>query len=365
MADILDYIDWRGDLSFESAQFNSVDNLIFSALSYINFSTYVSQDFSNPISFRELLPAFKTKTKSQEQELGLFINKKTFDLFFKAAESKRYGGCLIQAHVQILDAESETQFSATSFTFGHKQHCIAYRGTDDSILGWKEDFNMSFMETIPSQIEALNYFEKACKALRGTFILVGHSKGGNLAIYTGLQCNVKDKKRIAKIYSNDAPGFLKKTIESKNFTEIKERISSFIPEFSIIGLLLNHTIPSQIVESSQTGMMSHDPFSWQVRGPAFVPSGKLNKKSSIIDTTLKNWLSSLDTRTREQFVDSFFEAFLATKVSTLTELSVNWLKHSTTILKTLHLADSKTKETIMKSLHSLLMSYVDVKFSKK
>lgn len=365
MADILDYLDWRGDISFDISKPNEVDNLIFSALSYIDFSAYTSENHTNPISFKALLPLIKKENKNHELHLGIFINKKTIDLLIKAAQTKRFQNCLIHSHVQIHDKESETQFSATIFTYRKNKHCIAYRGTDDSILGWKEDFNMSFMEIIPSQIEALCFFKNACTNLRGSFTLVGHSKGGNLAIFAGAHCTNKEEKRIEAIYSNDAPGFHKSINESQVFDKIKNKTFSFIPEFSIIGLLLSHSIESQIVASNQTGIMSHDPFSWKVCGTSFIPSQRLDNKTVIIDTTLKTWLSELDTKKREQFVDTFFEAFLATNANTLTELSTNWLKHSATILKTLHLADSKTKEMIMKELHNLFRSYLDVRFNKK
>lgn len=364
MADILDYLDWRGDISFEASPFNEVDNLIFSALSYIDFSQFVSPKFSSSISLKKLFPLLK-KEDQNNKNLGLFINKKTIDLFFKAAQTKRFQNVLLRAHVQILDRESETQFSATTFSYEKNKHCIAFRGTDDSILGWKEDFNMAFLETIPSQIEALSYFQKAVTKISGTFILSGHSKGGNLAIYAGSQSLPKEKKRLIAIYSNDGPGFHKNITEQDSFLAIEKITQAFIPEFSIIGLLLNHRTENKIVESSETGMMSHDPFSWKVCGPRFVLSKKLDKKSDIIDTTLKNWLSELDPITREQFIDTFFEAFIATKAKTLTELSKDWFKHSTTIIKTLHLADKKNKDLIAKAMQKLFLSYIDVKFNKK
>lgn len=362
MPDMIDYLSWRGDVSFKSSPFNEIDNLIFSDLAYLDFSGILRDSFIYGIRLKELADLFASSEDLEEKsKTGMLINPKAVDLLFCAGKSERFKDCIVRGYVESLDEKNEKQFAALTFTYMKNHHFIAFRGTDDSLIGWKEDFNMAFLDSIPSQKEAAKYVHKALTVLRGSFIVGGHSKGGNLAAYAAACAGSLAVKKIKAVYNNDGPGFQASVLVRDNFKRMTKILHTFIPQSSIVGLLLEHEEGFTIVESKETGIMQHDPFSWQIKGKKFIESTSLSNESVFLDKTLKTWLSQLPAGDRELFIDAFFNVLEATQAKTLSDLAANWLKYSPSIFKSLASMDNSTRDVIKKAFHLLIQAAGSVK----
>lgn len=197
MANIFDYIKWR-DIEFERVEFNEIDNLILSRISYFPFDHIINE--KEKITLKQAYEKLKDRNKNE-----IFLQKEDIDFFPMLANSKRFGNIILSNYINKIDIEKEKQFSAITITLPNKTMYIAYRGTDNTIIGWKEDFNMSFQDLIPSQIDAVKYLENVAKNNKAKLIIGGHSKGGNLAVYAAIYCNKKIKDRILAVYNNDRP----------------------------------------------------------------------------------------------------------------------------------------------------------------
>lgn len=355
MNTILDYLEWRGDIPFSASPFNEVDALILSQLSYCDFSGVISDNISDLRNFDDVTAAFFDREKTLGiTSPGGVINPLTFKLLEKCAESERFKTLRLFAYVEELDKKTELQFSCFSALIPDGTIIITFRGTDSTLTGWKEDFNMSIMDEVPSQKQAVNYLNWIGKKNHKPIILCGHSKGGNLSVFSGAFAKPQITKRIKQIYNNDGPGFLSSVLSQKEMEKVTPKIFTFIPQASIVGRLLEHSEESMIIESSGTdGIMQHDPFSWNIKGKNFVKLEKLTKESDIVNDTIKAWLNKVDIAKRKLFVDTLFQIFEKTKIDTLTELGSNWLKTATFMLKSLNQVDPETKEVLKSEIFAL------------
>jgi len=347
MANILDYITWRGDLSFVQAPFNEVDNLILARISYLPFDKLIKEN--EVITLQE---TYKRFNEYNVEELDI-LQKEDLDLFPLVAKSNRFGKLLLSNYVNKIDLEEEKQFSVITIRLLYNTIYISYRGTDNTFVGWKEDFNMSFKELVPAQIDAVQYLEEVGKKWKGNIIVGGHSKGGNLAIYASTFCNKKIQKKIVRIYNNDGPGFNKKIIESNEYKNIVEKIYTYIPQSSVIGRLLNNEGSNIIVKSTQVGLLQHDVYSWKVLGNKFVHSEELTDGSEISTRMIKEWLEKVGPDKREQFIDILFQILNTTNAETFPKLTSKWFSNARIILKSYKDMDETSKKVISETLHVL------------
>ena len=354
MANIIDYIEWRGDLSFSAVPFNDIDALILCQISYLDFSGIVSERFKEYITLDDAASLFRSaKDFSKRRKVGAMINSQTVELLFAAASSKRFGNVKACGYTARFDLQKEEQFSATTFLTGDKHAFVAFRGTDDTIIGWKEDFNMGVLETVPAQTDALGYLTGAMKSIRGRFRVGGHSKGGNLAIYAGANIAGKFKKRIACVYNNDGPGFREETVASPEFRELVPKIRSFYPQFSIVGMLFSHADSYAVVESEQDGIMQHDPFSWHLTKDGFVSLPGFDAASEWFHDTFNAWFRALSEAERSRFVGTLFKVLQATDARTNSELEKNWWQNSAKIVGAFAKLDGPSRDNIIKTVQLL------------
>jgi len=329
MADLFEYLAWRGDLDFSQSPLNSVDSLIFSQLSYLPFDGIVpSPGEKGSISINYAAELFKEKlnmNKYSSEKLTLLF-KKDPELIEVLASSKRFGSCKLSGYVNLIDDVREIQFSAICISTGEGFSFVAYRGTDLNIVGWKEDFNMSFVDAIPAQIEAVNYLEKMACGLKGRLCIGGHSKGGNLAVYAAAYCKKQIQKRITDIYSYDSPGFRKKVLSSEGFAVIKNRIHSYIPQSSVVGMFFEHGCEQKIVKSVQFGLLQHELYSWEVTYNDLFFVDDVTLGSRFVDKTVKEWIAGQDKDQREQFLNALYSIVEDSEVKSLQEFETSWFK---------------------------------------
>ena len=349
MANVCDYVRWRGDLTLEQSEFNEIDNLILARFSYFPFDKIIREN--EIATIKELSRRFSNQDVTKLPILW----KDDVELFPLMGNSKRFGGMLATKYINKIDAEQEKQFSAITVLMPNDIIYVSYRGTDNTIVGWKEDFNMSFKSHIASQISAKQYLEEIAKEYPSSKIIIGgHSKGGNIAVYAATFASKDVKDRIINVYNNDGPGFCEDVIETPEYQEILPRVHTYIPQSSIIGRLMNHKEKYTIVESVQKGIMQHDLYSWKVLGKEFVTLKKLTNESEFIDKTIKDWLENVEPEKREQVIDAVFEILNTTEAQTMKELKANWFANAKTILGTYKNIDSDTKEMVWQTVNELL-----------
>jgi len=322
MSNILTYIKNYGELSFEKLAFNELDNLIFSQLAYINFTNIVSPQISkdNFITIKDATNKYHELYNTLNKPIGLIIPDEVLPMLKLLSNSKRFGALKLYGYIQEIDKSETKQFSSLAIEIKSNLYYIAFSGTDDTITGWKEDFNMQFMSFIPAQKAAKKYLDNYMKILKGKFILGGHSKGGNLAIYAATKCFQLKKKNIVNIYNNDGPGFNKQLLESFSYKKIENKIIHFVPESSVVGLLFNHTGKLNIVKSSQVGLFQHDAFSWKTMKTEFIECKNLSNESKLINESLKSWILQMTEKEQKEFINSLFDILESTEATTLTEL---------------------------------------------
>ncbi len=343
---MLDYLTWRGDLTFAQSGFCEVDNLLFCYLIYVNLDEVAPKMGEAAISIRELSRRFFERYTEEELEQDKSFIRFAPHVLKAMAQTDRFGNLLVQNYVNKIDFEKMLQFAAIEILLGNGTRFIAYRGTDDTIVGWKEDFNLSRGE-VPSEKEAVRYLNEVGNIRRRGQIqdirIGGHSKGGNLAVYAAACCEKEVQDRILEIYDNDGPGFVGSFIERPEVQQVRERIRRYIPESSVIGMLLEHAAGPVVVQSTQKGVMQHDAFSWEVSGTAFVRCEKLSNFAEGVNKSIREWLAEVKDEQRRQVIEDLFAVLEATEAATLTELQDGGLKNIRTIMKEIEDMNSDSK----------------------
>ena len=367
---MMDYLAWRGDLDFGACPLNEVDALILCQLSYMKFDGLVRPDFAKTkeksLTLAKLAKAFEAAPDYEERSnMGAVINPLSPELLKEAGKSRRFGELEVSAFINKIDELNDEQFSAVTFSCGRTWNFIAYRGTDDSIVGWKEDCQLAYMDSVPAQLDALAYFGAAAEALKGNFYLGGHSKGGNLALYSAAKAEGKLQKRILTVYDNDGPGFPEDFFSSPGYLAVADRIRTFVPRLSIVGMLFSNGGNYVTVENELKDMvMQHDPFSWQAGPLSFVVCDKLGDESEFVGKTLNEWFRTLSTEEKKVFVESVFQVLEGSNAKTNFDLTKNWFESLVGMKKTLDALPKSSRETMRKNIQ-LLVKIVADEFKKK
>ena len=297
MANLIDYLVWRGDIPFSVSPWNEVDGLMCAVLSYLNF--HGLQDHRG-WTLRE---AKRIDLLIEAQGNTFGPRKKMFEAM---AETARFGDCRMHHFIALTDEDASMQFSAMCMDLPDDTMAVVFRGTDNTLVGWREDFNMSYQTRVPAQQAAAYYLLKAAKLTDRPIRLIGHSKGGNLAVYAGASMPERIQNRIESIWSYDGPGMNLDVSRSDGFTRIRDKIHSYIPQTSIIGLLMEYYRPYTVVHSIAKGLEQHDPMSWQVYGEHFEEMESIDRTASVVCETLHEMLTNSTPEQRAAFVDTLF-----------------------------------------------------------
>ena len=345
MPDLFDYITWRGDISFEAAEFNAVDSLVMARLSYIPFGGAVPESMEEAVPLQDAARAILASDKP--------LRDKDAELLSRLTCEKRYSGLLLRGWRERREESAQEQFAAVTIDSGGTRF-LSFRGTDDSFVGWKEDFNMTFMLPVPSQLAALNYL---CEAEAGAekLMLGGHSKGGNLAVYASAYADERVKSKIAAIYNLDGPGFDERMLGYPGYAAVCDKIQTYVPQSSIIGMLFEHEEKYTIVHSTQSGVTQHDVYSWEVTRGGFVCLEHVTNGSMFLDRTLKAWVSGMSYDQRERFFDALYSILEATNARTVRELTVHKYETAKAMLSTYRSLDEDMRRNIGSTL-TLLFS---------
>ncbi len=337
MANIMDYIDWRGDIGFDEVGLNEVDSLIFSQLIYIRMKPYLPDEKHSKLTIGQLAKLYfsDNSVKQIEQMPNLF--RHASNLLKKMASSERFKNCVIKYYVYDISEEEESQFSAVTIELPDNTVFVSYSGTDHSVVGWKENFNLSYLDETPGQAKAKNYLTYVAGRYAGgqeavdkkadmcNLWIGGHSKGGNLAVFAAMHVDKDIQKHIRKVFNHDGPGFNHKMISTDGYKRIYDRIESFLPQSSVVGVLLEHVDDYEVVKSTNSGPLQHDVFSWEILGSHIVKADGLDRNSVRLDRTLRNWIGGMDEAQRRQFVDVLFSIASDSNFENLDQMSFKQL----------------------------------------
>ncbi|MBQ8488650.1 MAG: DUF2974 domain-containing protein [Pseudobutyrivibrio sp.] len=338
MDNISDYLRWYGEFSFDEKPLTEVDNFILCKLTYLILTDI---KITSPRKFRDVVAEVKSKSGIQ----GTFYGKEFIvDL---AAESKRFGDIYLSRHVDVLDEALSAQFAAMTFDLTDELRFISYRGTDDTMAGWKEDFMISFTET-EAQKKALAYLKDAIDG-NHKLIVAGHSKGANLALYAATHLEDELQDNVSFVYMNDGPGLCPEVCDKTCVSKIKDKALRFIPEYSIFGKLFEETeIPLKIVKSTEEGVMQHDLFTWGVDHGLPLLSDSNHPGSVFINQVLDQWIESCNDEKRISFVNNLFNSIDKAGIKTTTQVVQKGPFAIEKILIELLSLDKNTVRTFMK-----------------
>ena len=347
MPNIIDYIEWRGDLSFENSPINEIDDIIFSRFSYIPFRCIELKDI-------DTIGDIALKMKDLDIDNYLWDDDKVF--LQKIGNCKRFKNIKVSDYIEIFDKAAEKQFAAITLWIQDSKKYISFRGTDSSLVGWKEDLNMGFRKDVPSQKEAVKYLDSIANKYKDNLIVGGHSKGGNLAVYSAVFCKDNVKDRIERVINADGPGFDNSVILTNNYKKMLNRIQTYIPQSSIVGRLLEHEEQYQVVKSVQKGIMQHDIYSWEIEPTKLIRIPTVTNNSEIFNGIVSDWLKNTTPKQRENFINVIYEIIMETQAQKTSDFRVETVKKIAIILNGYRNVSGEDKKEIEQMVKLLLES---------
>ena len=351
MGTILDYLKEYGDYTFDEKAFSEVDSLALSQFAYLKFDDLaptVGEDRAM-VSLRELLEhkdydRLYADERYREDNTALFLG---------LYRSRRFRDMTVGNYVNQINLETETQFSAVTFRLPNGVYYVAYRGTDETIVGWKEDLNLAFSEPVLGQRMSVDYLNRVAEDIAGSFYVGGHSKGGNLATYACMNCDGRVRRRIAAIYDHDGPGFRPEVKAQSSYDEIADRIHKTIPHSSLVGMLLYSEGAYRVVESKTIGLAQHNPYTWLVKEDQFRIVNELYAGRKFLDEALNRWILSLSQEQMRTFVNTLYEVVLAAETDNLIDFTAHWFQSIHKIGTALKEIDPQTRKIIIQIMKSL------------
>ncbi len=355
MGTILDYLREYGDYSLEEKPFTEVDSLVISQLSYLKFDGIVPGPGEGraPVSLSEIAAhADYDRLYADER-----YRKDNTALFSEILKGRRFGGMKLWNYVNLIEPEQESQFSAVVCGLSEELVYVVFRGTDENIVGWKEDLNLAFSEPVPGQRRSVRYLEEAAQTIPGNFLIGGHSKGGNLAVYAAMHCAARVRERIAAIYDHDGPGFRPEVREQGAWREIESRIHKTVPRSSLVGMLLYTEGSYQVVESKTIGLAQHNPYTWLVKEDAFRIVDEIRPGRKFMDQALNEWILSLEQEQMHTFVDTLYRVVQASETDNLIDFTAHWFQSIQKIGRAMSEVDGETARVVMEIMRALFETF--------
>ena len=351
MGTILDYLREYGDYSLEEKPFSDVDSLVISQLAYLKFDGIVPgpEEKRPPVSLQEIAAHADYDHLYADER----YRRDNTALFMGALNGRRFGNLHLWNYVNLIEPERESQFSAVVCGFSGGLTYVVFRGTDENMVGWKEDLNLAFSEPVPGQLRSVPYLEQAARTIEGGFFVGGHSKGGNLAVYAAMYCEPAVRERIERIYDHDGPGFRPEVRQQGAWQEIEGRIHKTVPRSSMVGMLLYADIAYRVVESKTIGLAKHNPYTWLVKNGDFRMADEIRPGRRFVDQTLNEWILSLDQEQMHIFVDTLYGVVQASETDNLIDFTAHWVQNVQKIGRAISEVDEETAKVVMQIMRAL------------
>lgn len=357
MPNMLDYLAWRGDLTIKQDPLNENDELILSQLAYVAFGDYLpAPDKPDArVSIHDATSWLLSHDPEAEKihQTG-FMWKNNLQLLEAIRDTRRFGDMPLFFAVDTVSSEDEKQFAAMAVEIGDGTTLASFRGTDDTLIGWKEDLSMAFASPVPAQRESTRYLDTLASVTSGPLRVSGHSKGGNLAVYAASRCAAETQERLMTVISHDGPGLDKGTIHSDGYARIRDRLRVYIPYFSVVGMLLEHEDRYTVVQSDAKSILQHDAFSWQMHGTRMMQAPAPSEGSLNTNRILRQWIETLNAQEQQLFVEAVYEIACASYGNTIPDdLEQSWPYSVHSILTAVFKLDSQTRAQFTKGLTEL------------
>lgn len=384
MGNIFDYLDWRGDIPFSMDPFNEVDNLVLSELAYVDFSGIVPEKILQPVSIEEVCERFWQLHTQEEVEKSGTLFWQAPMILKKLCSGARFGNMRLGGYVNLISREKNEQMAAVTCFLEDGTAYVAFRGTDDTVIGWKEDFSFSFQNSTEGQRSAAAYLTQCFGAGAGKMAgmdealenssaagrqensgdsfplrVGGHSKGGNFSVFAAAFCEQSVRDRILEVFTNDGPGFLKEVTESWQYKAVLPKIKSIIPEESVFGLLLENASVHMVVHSTQKGIWQHDMLSWVVLRNRLRRAPRVSESSLLFEKSVEAWINGMTMEERKEFVDIVFSLFEGTGVENISELSEDQFRSVPELLRSYWGMSGEDKARLRQSIGGLIRSGIN------
>lgn len=355
MATISEYIKKYGNYTFLEKEFNEVDNVILSLVSYVNFYGIVPGIKQGKITLKEASKKYFNKYTKKDIDNNMISVRSAIYLLKELAVTKRYQDLLLyNFHYEVT---FDMQFGALCIMLPNKNIYVSYEGTDNYVSGWKEDCMFSYMFPTNAQKEAINYLNKVIGLFSHKVYVGGHSKGGNLALVASMFCKSHIRHKIIKVFNNDGPGLRKREIESREYKKIFPKLVTYVPKSCVVGMLLRHADNYIVVDSKNKSFMQHDATSWLVDSDSFKRE-KISDFSKKVEKGVIAWLDKLDDKKREKFVTSLFTILKKAEIHDLNHFRKTKLNSMIKILKETKNLDKETRSMLSTCLKDL---YAEIK----
>lgn len=352
MSHIVSYIKRQQEKTFFESPFNEVDALVLSQFIYLKLDGVVpsTSEEKEAVYLYEIADTMDYEKVFMDER----YRKDNIELFEAMVDSKRFRRMRMNYFSDITSVLAETQFTALTVFLEDGPTVVIYRGTDETMVGWKEDFNMCFKEPVTGQTLSAMYLQQVSGMFEGDFIVTGHSKGGNFAIYASMNVEDKIQNRIEKVYSFDSPGFRPEILESVDFNKIEDRIIKYLPHSSIFGMLMQSEENYQVVECFSIGVLQHNPYNWQVAGNEFKKVDKLHRRSVFFNETYNEWLYSLSDEELHAYSEIWYHIMQEANITTMLDFTKEPGKALTNLIDAIRETDDKTKEMAKELAHGLM-----------
>lgn len=368
MADLLEYIKWRGDLTFAQDPLNEVDGLILSNMSYVDFFDIVPEHIwgeigscifcgkkhNYSISVKKASEIYWSKHTEEEIKKEHPLTYMAAIVLKDMAKTKRFGDLRLSHYISEIDEDEPKQFASLQIKLTDDEYYIAFRGTDESIVGWIEDFNMVYMSMIPSASRAVEYLEEVIKKGGRRYHIGGHSKGGHLAFMGAINVDLWCRRQIESVVSYDGPGVSEEVAASEDYLELLDKMVLYVPEQSLVGLLMEHKEKMYVIKSNRVGAMQHDVMSWEVIGPEFVKLQNISRQSANFNSRLKKWLLTMEDDVRRDLLRILYGSVADLEVRNVGDLFTLRPRNIVNAIRNLKKLDDDQKELLQGSFKSLL-----------
>ncbi len=360
MGTVLDYLKSSGNLDFSKDPFNDVDALILSMLSYLPFKDIVpGVNDKEKITLEEAARGYFSEHPSQKDDpenIGLTLSpamdQELIQIMKMTSESARYAKIRLSHFVEKTESPVEQQFAAITYSLPHakRKKVIAFRGTDRTLIGWKENFELAYMKEVPAQESAATYLNREIGVFSGKVTVCGHSKGGNLAVYAASRLKGIKQSRLSRIVNFDGPGFNFSRLPRSSFSKCEGKVVNYVPEESIVGVLLETVGERNVITSSARHLFQHNPVTWGIERSEFL-SGELSETTKLFEETVEKWLSQLSLERRRVFVDALFDVLGASEGKT-DDLKES-LQDISKVIKNVSDLDEETRNVLAEVLGSI------------
>lgn len=353
MARLIDYLEKVENLTFDQEPLNILDKVCINEIGYLTYEKWLTaSDLKKPINLHDF-----AEGKELNPDYSFMVTKERVELAEAMVRSRRFAGLSLSNYRSVLDKEVEKQFAAMIFSLPELDyHQLVFRGTDDSVIGWKEDFQLTYSREIPAHRSAMTFLEDHLPNLSGRITVSGHSKGGNLALYSAVQSSTTLREKIAELLLLDSPGLMKSLLEKPSYQELKAKMTVIRPQDSVVGVMLYWDRPAQLVAAEGIGFAQHNALTWEVDLVAndFVYEDQPTELSQRLEETFQEWIETLPKQQLKQVCDLVFDTILDSGIESLDDIGIQALPQIGQMLQEFGNLSDKQKKVLQDGFNQLL-----------